>query len=185
MGWWDITFDLSAFKVLIKKIFPPKESVFTVDTDGNGIVDSVQIKVINLLLPFVVPKNLEIGNFNLKSFDLDNFDFSEYAKLFIDETKINISKESVNFEIIKDRFLIFHKGVEFKLEDILKGKFSGRTIAFGDTISILIKLDTESLNKLTEGKHNIKIESDLVSNLVINFELDETNMNLKFDPKNT
>jgi len=170
---------------LIRKIFPPKESVFTVDTDGDGIVDSIQIKAINLLLPFVVPKNLEIGNFNLKSFDLNNFDFSEYAKLFIDDTQINISKESFNFETIKDRFLIFHKGAEFKLGDILEGKFSGRTIAFGDTISILIKLDIESLNILTEGKHDFKIESDLVSNLVINFELDETNMNLKFDPKNT
>ncbi|MBY8989163.1 MAG: hypothetical protein KGD58_00270 [Candidatus Lokiarchaeota archaeon] len=88
-------------------------------------------------------------------------------------------------EIIKDRFLIFHKGVEFKVEDILKGKFSGRTIAYGDIISVLIKLDSESLNILTEGKHSFKIESDLVSNLIISFELDETNMNLKFDPKNT
>ena len=170
---------------MIRKIFPPKESVFTVDTNGDGNVDSIQIKALNLLLPFVVPKNLEIGSFNLKSFDLDNFDFSEYANLFIDDTQINVSKESFNIETIKDRFLIFHKGVEFKLVDILEGKFSGRTIAYGDTISILIKLDTESLNILTEGTHSFKVESDLVSNLVINFELDESNMNLKFDPKNT
>ena len=170
---------------MIRKIFPPKESVFTVDTNGDGNVDSIQIKVINLILPFVVPKNLEIGNFNLKSFDLDNFDFSEYANLFIDDTQINVSKELFNIETIKDRFLIFHKGVEFKLMDILEGKLSGRTIAYGDTISILIKLDTESLNILTEGIHSFKVESDLVSNLIINFELDETNMNLKFDPENT
>jgi hypothetical protein len=170
---------------LIKKIFPPKESVFTVDFNGDGKADSIQIKVLNLLMPFVIPENLEIGDFNLKSFDLHNFDFSEYAKLFIDDAPINISKDSLNLETIKDRFLIFHKGAEFKMEDIIKGKFSGRTINFGDTVSILIKLDSESLDILTEGKHNFKIESDLVSNLVINFELDETNMNLKFDPNNT
>ena len=185
MGWWHISYDLSAFKVLIKKIFPPKKSVFTVDTTGDGKGDSIQIKVINLLLPFVVPKNIELGDFNLKSFDIHNFDFSEYVRLLIDDKPINISKDSIDIETIKDRFLIYHKGESFKLDDVLEGKLSGRTIALGDTISILIKLDTESLNILTEGKHLFKIESDLISNLIINFELDETNMNLKFDPKNT
>ena len=106
-------------------------------------------------------------------------------KLLIDDRPINVSKDSINLEQIKDRFLIFHKGESFKLDNILEGKLSGRTIALGDSISILIKLDTESLKILTEGKHIFKIESDLVSNLIINFELDETNMNLKFDPKNT
>jgi len=159
--------------------------VYTIDTNGDGKADSIQIKALNLLMPFVIPENLEIGDFNLKSFDLHNFDFSEYAKLYIDDAPINISKDSLNLETIKDKFLIFHKGVEFRIEDIIKGKFSGRTINFGDTISILIKLDTESLEKLTEGTHYFKIESDMVSNLVINFELDENNMNLKFDPKNT
>ncbi|MBA7625687.1 hypothetical protein ES703_33119 [subsurface metagenome] len=105
--------------------------------------------------------------------------------LFIDDRPINVSKDSLNFETIKDRLLVYHKGESFKLSDILEGKFSGRTIALGDSISILIKLDTETLNELTEGKHIFKIDSDLVSNLIINFELDETNMNLKFDPKNT
>ena len=185
MGWWHISFDLSAFKLLIKKIFPPKKSVFTVDTTGDGKGDSIQIKVINLILPFVVPENIELGDFKLKSFDLQNFDFSEYVKLLIDDRPINVSKDSINLEQIKDRFLIFHKGESFKLDNILEGKLSGRTISLGDSISILIKLDTESLKILTEGKHIFKIESDLVSNLIINFELDETNMNLKFDPKNT
>jgi hypothetical protein len=54
----------------------------------------------------------------------------------------------------------------------------------GDTISVLVKLDAEILENLGEGKHVFKIESDLVSNLLINFELDETNMNLKLDPNN-
>ncbi len=106
-------------------------------------------------------------------------------KFLIDDKPINISKDSIDLEIIKDRFLIFHKGDSFKLDDILEGKLSGRTIGLGDTISILIKLDTESLNILTEGKHTFKIENDLVSNLIINFELDETNMNVKFEPENT
>ena len=184
MGWWHISFDLSAFKLLIKKIFPPKKSVFTVDTTGDGKGDSIQIKVINLLFPFVVPENIELGDFNLKSFDIHNFDFSEYVKLLIDDRPINVSKDSINLEQIKDRFLIYHKGESFELDDILEGKLSGRTIALGDSISILIKLDTESLKVLTEGKHIFKIENDLVSNLIINFELDETNMNLKIDLEN-
>jgi hypothetical protein len=133
----------------------------------------------------VVPENIELGDFNLKSFDPQNFDFSEYVKFLIDDRTIKISKDSIDIESIKDRFLIYHKGESFKLDDVLEGKLSGRTIGLGDIISILIRVDTEALNILTEGKHTFKIESDLVSNLIINFELDETNMNIKFDPKNT
>ena len=48
--------DLSAFRVLIKKIFPPKKCVFTVDTTGNGSADSMQIKVVNIIMPFKVPE---------------------------------------------------------------------------------------------------------------------------------
>jgi hypothetical protein len=133
----------------------------------------------------VVPENIELGDFNLKNFDLEKFDFSEYAKFLIDDRPIEISKDSFNYETFNERFLIYHKGDPFKLSDILKGKLSGRMIELGDTISILIKLDSNSLKILAEGKHFFKIESDFVSNLIINFELDETNMNLKFDPKNT
>ena len=179
--WWHIPFDLSAFKILIKKIFPPKKSVFTLDTTGDGKVDSIQLKVINLILPFVIPGNFEIGKFNLNSFDINNFNPSEYVKLFLDDNQINISKDSINLDDIKDRFIIYHGGESFKLEDILEGKLKGRTIALGDSISIIIKLDPETLEQLKIGKHFIKIESDLITNLIINFELDENNTNLKFD----
>ncbi|MFW9882336.1 MAG: hypothetical protein ACFFG0_55450 [Candidatus Thorarchaeota archaeon] len=155
------------------------------DTTGDGKGDSIQIKAINLLLPFAVPENIEIGDFDLKSFDLENFNFSEYVTLSLDDKPINISKNSVNFDTIRDRILIYHKGESFKLDDIIKGKLRGRSIALGDSISILIKLDKDSLNTLTEGEHFFKIDSDYLSNFTINFELDETNMNLKFDPKNT
>lgn len=126
-----------------------------------------------------------MGDFNLKDFDIDNFDFSEYATLYIDDTQINIPKETFNLETIQDRLLIYHKGEVFKIEDIIEGKLSGRTIDLGDTISVLLKLDPQTLKILTKGTHAFKIESDLVSNLIINFELDDTNMNLKFEPLNT
>lgn len=170
---------------MIKKIFPPKKCVFIVDTTGDGKVDSIQIKVIDQVFPFVVPENIEIGEFNLKSFDVDNFDLSEHVNLFLDDKQIDVSKESINIETLKDRFMVYHKGESFKLDDIIEGKFSGRTIALGDSISLLIKLDTETLNELTKGKHIFKIDSEFISNLIINFELDETNMNLKFDPSTT
>ncbi|KKK44979.1 hypothetical protein LCGC14_0748020 [marine sediment metagenome] len=102
-------------------------------------------------------------------------------KLFLDDNQINISKDSINLDDIKDRFIIYHGGESFKLEDILEGKLKGRTIALGDSISIIIKLDPETLEQLKIGKHFIKIESDLITNLIINFELDENNTNLKFD----
>ncbi|MHA1913435.1 MAG: hypothetical protein ACW990_07370 [Promethearchaeota archaeon] len=55
----------------------------------------------------------------------------------------------------------------------------------GDSISVLLKLNADTLDTLSEGEHAFKIESDLISNLIINFELDETNMNLEFDSENT
>jgi hypothetical protein len=137
-----------------------------------------------LLIPFAVPENIELGDFNLRNIDIENFNLSEYVKLFLDDNQINISKESINLEELKNQFTIYHKGESFKLDDILEGRFSGRTIALGDTISVLFKLDAEILENLAEGKHVFKIESDLVSNFIIDFELDETNMNLKLGPNN-
>ncbi len=66
----------------------------------------------------------------------------------------------------------------------MEGKLSGRTINLNDSISLLIKIDENTLKKFTEGKHVFRVESDLVTNLEITFELDETNMNIKFDPEN-
>ena len=66
----------------------------------------------------------------------------------------------------------------------MKGKLSGRTINLNDSISLLIKLEDDTLKKFTKGSHYFKIESDLVSNLKINFVLDESNMDIKFDPDN-
>lgn len=177
-----VPYDLSAFKILIKKLFPPKESVFIVDTDGNGKIDSLQIKFLNLLLPFVIPAEIEIGDFKLSEFKPEGFDLSKYGKFYLDDIQLNFSKESVNIDTIKSRILIYHRGDCFNLNDIIEGKLSGRTINLKDTISILIKIDDESLKRFTKGVHFFKIESDLVSNLLIRFELDETNMNIKFDP---
>lgn len=178
-------YDLSAFKVLIKKLFPPKESVSIVDTNGDGKTDSIQIKFTNLLLPFVIPDKIEIGDFNLNNFDPDSFDLSQYGKFYLDDMQLNFSIESVNLDIIKNRVLIYHKGESFNLNDIMEGKLRGRTINLNDTISIILKLEEDTLKKFTEGTHHFKIESDLISNLEINFELDENNMNIRFDPSNT
>jgi len=180
-----MSYDISAFKVLIKKIFPPNKSVFTVDTDGDAKTDSLQIKFINLLIPFVIPKEIEIGDFNINKFDPDTLDPSKYGEFYLDDTKLDFSKDNVNLGIIKSRLLIYHKGESFNLDDIIEGKLSGRTINLNDSITLLIKLDDDTLKKFTKGTHYFKIESDLVSNLEINFELDENNMNIKFDPDNT
>ena len=59
---------------------------------------------------------------------------------------------------------------------------SGRIIAMGDTISILIKLKRDDLLKLTEGKHTLTIEGEKIPKLDISFELNKKNMNLKFNP---
>ncbi|MHA2037274.1 MAG: hypothetical protein ACW98X_12615 [Promethearchaeota archaeon] len=170
---------------MIKRLFPPRESVYTIDTTGDGKADSLLIKVKNLIIPFSVPKNIELGDFDLSSVDINKFDLSEYATLYLDDTSINIPKESINIEKLKNQFTIYHKGESFDLDDILEGKFSGRMIGLGDTISVLFKLNASILENLVEGKHVFRIESDMVSNFAIDFELDESNMNIKLDSQNT
>ncbi|MFX0145343.1 MAG: hypothetical protein ACFE9C_14865 [Candidatus Hodarchaeota archaeon] len=170
--------------MLIKKLFPPKESVFTVDTDGNRRADSLQIKFLNLIIPFVIPKEIEIGDFKLKEFDLENFDISQHGKFFLDDTPLDFTKESFNLDNISNRLLIYYKGVSYSVNDILHGKLSGKTIDLGDTISILVKIDEGTLKKFTEGNHIFRVESDFITNLEIFFELDGTNMNIKFNPEN-
>jgi len=182
-------YDLSAFKILIKKIFPPKKCVYTLDTTGNEKADSVQIKAINVIIPFVVPENIEIGDFNIQNLDMNNLDInnidtSKYAKIYLDDEPLNLSKENINLNTIQERIMIYHGGELFKLNDLIEGKLSGRTIALGDSISVILKLDESSLEKLTEGKHVFKIESDFITGIEINFELDKNNMNLRFDPNN-
>jgi hypothetical protein len=179
-----ITYDLSAFKVLIRKIFPPKESIFTIDSTGDGKTDSLQIRILNLIIPFVIPEDIEIGDFNTKNFDPNDFDISQYGKFFLDDQPLNFTKESFNIDNLKDRIIIYHKGESFNINDIMEGKLKGRTINLNDTISILLKLDENSLRLFTEGKHSFKIENDFISNLEIFFELDENNMNIKFDLNN-
>ncbi len=170
---------------MIKKIFPPKRSVFILDTDGDGRADSLQIKFINLLIPFVIPEEIEIGDFNIKKFDPNTLDISKYGEFYLDDMKLNFSKDNVNLDTLKSRLSIHHKGESFNLNDIIEGKLSGRTVNLNDSISLLIKLDDDILKKFTKGSHCFKIKSDLVSNLEINFELDESNMNINFNPNNT
>ena len=180
-----MSYDLSVFKVLIKKIFPPKKCVYTLDTTGNGKADSVQIKALNVIIPFVIPENIKIGDFNIQTFDMNNIDISKYAKIYLDDDLLNISKENINLDTIQERIMIYHGGELFTLNNILEGKLIGRTIALGDNISIILKLDESSLEKLTEGKHIFKIESDIITGIEIHFELDKNNMNLRFDSNNT
>ncbi|MFW9820516.1 MAG: hypothetical protein ACFFE5_12965 [Candidatus Thorarchaeota archaeon] len=158
--------------------------MYTVDTNGDGNVDSIQIKVLNLIIPFAIPEEIEIGDFSLKDFNSTSFDISQYGKFLLDDSPLDFTKESFNIDNVENRLLIYHKGESFKLNDILQGKLSGRLINVGDSISLLIKIDDNTAKKFTEGEHAFRIESDFITNLEITFELDETNMNIKFDPAN-
>ncbi|MFW9771768.1 MAG: hypothetical protein ACFFEO_06330 [Candidatus Thorarchaeota archaeon] len=176
-----MSYDISALKVLIKKIFPPKESVYIVDSNGDGTIDSIVIKALNVFMPIEIPEKIEIGGFNSENFNVKNFDLSEYGKLYLDDNPIDISKVEFEVEKLKERFFIYHKGEEFRIDDLIKGKLAGRLIALGDTIEILIKVDKETITKFSEGKHKLALESELVPKLEFHFELNHKNMNKKLD----
>lgn len=174
-----MSYDISALKVLIKKIFPPKESIYTVDTNDDGKVDSIVVKALNVIMPIEIPNKIEIGGFDSENFDFDNFDLTEYGKIYLDDKPIDISKQEFEVQKLKTRFSFYHKEERFKIDDLIGGKLAGRIIALGDSIDILINLDEDSIKKFTEGKHKLCLESELVPKLEFNFELNKKNMNKK------
>jgi hypothetical protein len=176
-----MSFDFSALKVLVKKIFPLKKCIYTVDTTGDEKANALLIKALNLIMPILVPKEIELGGFSTKNFDIKNFELSDYGKIYLDEIPINVSKEDYDVEKLKNHFSLYHKGEKFTIDDLLSGKLAGRMIALGDTIDILIKIDGDGLEKFSEGKHTFKFKSEIIPTLEFNFELNEDNLNQKFD----
>lgn len=174
--------DISALKVLFKKVFPPKKSIFTVDTNNDGKADSLLIKAFNVIMPIFVPKHIELGGFSTKNFDINNFELSDYGKMYLDDFPINVSKKDFDIEKLKGHFRLFLKDEEFTIDDLLSGGLAGRMIALGDTINILIKIDQEGLEKFSEGKHTFKFKSEIIPTLEFSFELGPENINQKFDP---
>ena len=178
-----MSFDISALKVLFKKVFPPKKSIYTVDTNNDGKADSLLIKVLNVIMPIQVPKEIELGGFSTKNFDINNFELSDYGKMYLDDFPINVSKKDFEIDKLKDHFRFYIKDEGFTIDDLMSGKLAGRLIALGDTINILIKIDEESLEKFSEGKHTFKFISEIIPTLEFNFELGPENLNQKFDLK--
>lgn len=169
-----MSFKLPSF--LIKKIFPPKKSVFTVDTTGDGTADSLQLKAINMIQPFTIPEEIDLGDF-----DVDDFDLSEYAQILLDEMPLDISKNQVNLDSIRDKIRIYHKGDTYTIDDLLNNKAGGKLIAVGDSLSVLIKLEPEQIDELDQGKHTFTINAENIPKLEIEFELTKKNMNVKLN----
>jgi hypothetical protein len=170
--------DLKGMKVpsaMIKKLFPPKKCLYTVDTNGDGKADSVKIVALNILAPFAIPERKDLGEIKI-----DDIDPSEYGKLILNGEEIDISKSSPNIDLIKKSLRVYHKGQSFSFNDALSGKMSGRTIAMGDEMVIVFKLAESFLAKLTLGKHTLAIQSDKVPSIEIGFELTKENINQKF-----
>ncbi len=178
-----MSFDISALKVLFKKVFPAKKSIYTVDTNDDGKADSLLIKAMNVIMPIQVPKEIELGGFSTKNFDINHFELSDYGKIYLDEFPINVSKNEVDVKKLKDHFRFYLKDKGFTVDDLLSGKLAGRIIALGDAINILIKIDEEGLEKFSEGKHTFKFKSEVIPTLEFSFELGPENLNQKFDPK--
>ena len=176
-----MSFDISALKVLFKKIFPPRKSIYTVDTIGDGKADSLLIRALNVIMPMKVPKELELGGFSTKNFNMNNFELSDYGKLFLDDTPINVSKKDFDIAKLKDHFTFYIKKEKLSIDDLLSGKLAGRIIALGDTINILIRIDEDGIEKFSEGKHNFKFISEIIPTLEFNFELGKENLNQKFE----
>ena len=176
-----MSFDISALKVLFKKIFPPKKSIYTVDTIGDGKADTLLIKALNVIMPIQIPKEIEVGGFSTKDFDINNFELPDYGKLFLDDVPITVSKKDFEIAKLKDHFTFYLNKEKFTIDDLLSGKLAVKIIALGDAINILIKIDEDGLEKFSEGAHNFKFKSEIIPILEFNFELGKENLNQSFD----
>lgn len=172
--------DLSAFKVLIKKIFPPEECVFTVDINDDGRPDALLIRALNVVFPFDIPEEISIDKLNGKAIKDENFNISTVIQIYLDDKQIDLSKQDIDTDLIQERFLLIHNNERFSFLDIFEGNLSGRTIALGDTIDILLRMDKSNFDRLTEGDHKFKIESELFPTLKVKFTLNKENFNVKY-----
>lgn len=174
-------YDLSALKVLFRKIFPPKKCVYTIDSTNDGKPDSILIRAFNVVAAFEIPKKIELGGFSTNEFDIAKFDLSDYGKMYLDDKRIVIAKNEFDVYSLKDHFTIYINKEKYSIDDVIQGKIGGKTIALGDSINILIQIDEDSIEKFTIGKHKFKLKSELIPTLEFEFELTEDNLNCKLD----
>ena len=127
-------------------------------------------------MPFTVPKTYDLSEY----IDLDSMDLSEYGHLSIDGEPI----EMYDLQYFIANTAAYFQGEKYTFKTILGGALGGKTIAVGDKLHILLKLKESEINQFKDakGKHELKIESDKIPNVVIKFELHDKNMNIKFDP---
>ena len=179
--------DLSALKVLIKKIFPPDKCVFTVDSNGDGSPDALLIRALNVVFPFEIPEEISIDKLDGKTIKDENFDVGTVLQIYLDDKQIDLSKQDIDTDTIQERFLLIHNNEKFSFLDIFDGNLSGRTIALGDKIDILLRMDKSHFERLTEGDHKFKIKSELFPTLKVNFTMNKDNFNIKYplDPSKT
>ncbi|MGV9172334.1 MAG: hypothetical protein ACOC44_13865 [Promethearchaeia archaeon] len=163
---------------LIKKIFPPKEAVSTVDTNTDGIPDAILLKAINKFQPFTIPENINLGDL-----DVNEFDLSEWGEILLDGEPMDISKKNVNANFVRDNITIYHQGDAFTLDDLLSGKLGGRVLGLGDNLTIILKLDKEYIEQLKEGAHELTIELETIPTINVEFELTADHMNIPLDPE--
>ena len=174
-------FDLTALKVLIRKIFPPERCVFTVDTTNDGKSDSILIRAYNVVVPFEIPEEINIENSEEENGESKALSFNdfEFITIYFNNEKIDLPHQKIKKESIQENFLIYHDGNKFTLSDILTGGLRGRVIKLGDIIDILLKVDENTIKKLTKGKHTFKIESPLFS-LELKLDLSDKNFNINY-----
>ncbi len=160
---------------LIEKIFPPKECIALVDTNEDGLPDSIQILAINCILQFTIPETINLGDFNLKTTDISN-----NIRVMMDSEPL----ELYNMKYLMENVSFYIKGEKHTINSILSGDVAGKTVDVGDKITILLKLKEEDMKKIKEvkGNHELTIKIKNLPIIIIKFELHDENMNIKFDP---
>lgn len=156
----EILKDFKVPKSIIKKVFPPKKCVSIKDDN------SIEITGINVIQPFSLPKEINIGDIDIKSIDPSN-----YLDLLLDGEKVNISKDEIDFGEVLDNIKLNLKGESYSVEEILQGKAGGKTVAMGDSFSINLKMPEKFMAKLIPGKHDLKVESENFPNIEIEFQI--------------
>ena len=129
-------------KYLLQKIFP-KDCLGLVDTSNSGTPDALLIEGINILAPFQMPKNINLGKYTVENVE-------KYGTVTLDGVKMNLSSET----ILSNVYLAIGTQL-FSLEEILQGKAAGRQIPIGGSIKLIIKLSSFPGIHLTPGNHQI------------------------------
>jgi hypothetical protein len=161
-------------KYIIKRMFPKDKCIKIVTKDGKKFL---MLSMVNVISPISVPDKIDLGGFNPAT-------VPELVKISVKGTNLPFT-----FDQVKKFAEIWNAGKGYNYDDILvNNKAAGLTIPVGGKLSLLLSFEGfPALAKVLTGPgdYEVVIEAKIDNPMSIAVTGTLSEMNAKFDPKDT